>query len=442
MLMNELIPRFREFCEQEVLQRGFDYIVPIETKGMLVFGEALANTTLLDSRIRFRRAFDFLSLEELNGKTVALLDDTVVVGRTLRTSEYELKGKGVLQVAKYAFISYDDPENRPVRRIDDVKLCSTLSKLDYSLILEELSRLSMRNRPSYPDHLIFYLQFDDTYPTDFIAQLCSRAGTFVEYDIDEASRTCSLHYPTFTPALKEYAGDSGSNRLNLTIGYEGNWLLFSPIFFPSLRHVSEPILEDTLWEKFYTLLDRPWHTRKTKLVNLYESFALGMRTRMALNFIAFLGKAGIKQKALGFQGHRLSQYYGDELSGQITKSIIEAVSGTSLKKSSVNDSSVSDGEQPPDMYTLTEALLKALDSEYREANRFKPDKFDWESAGLNVEELSLRTGYSKVVVSIGLEHLDNYGYATPMLKVPTAEDTGPLQRVYRSTEIGTMRLRL
>jgi len=162
MLKTHLIPRFRDFCAKEILENGFDYIVPIETKGMVFLEEALPPSLIGGSHVLFRRAFDFIPPEEVADKTAALVDDTLVIGRTLNRSESELRSKGIDQISKYAFILYDDPKYREFRRVKDIHFCSILSPLEYSLILEELSEISMKDRPSYPDHIVYFVQLNDT----------------------------------------------------------------------------------------------------------------------------------------------------------------------------------------------------------------------------------------------------------------------------------------
>lgn len=441
MLMTHLIPRFRDFCAKEIHDNGFDYIVPIETKGMVLLEEALPTSLRGDSHILFRRAFDFISPQEAADKTAALVDDTLVIGRTLNRSEDDLRSKGIGQVRKYAFILYDDPKYQKFRRVQDIKCCSILSPLEYSLILEELSELSMRDRPSYPDHIVYFVQLHDTYPTEAIISLCRETGTLVEYDDNDSARICSIHYPAFTPRLPKYADDTGPNKLRMSIHYQGNQLTFSPGFFPCLN-ASEPDMSDTLWRQFYELLDRPWHSKSTRLTNVYESFTMAMRVRMARNFLSFLEKAGVKYSVLDVRKDRFKRFYGDELGDHLVKIILkETTNVTSAQEASFNDIVVADNAEHPDMYTLTRVMLSQLDDVYQQTNRNEPDRFQWRSQGLNIEELSRRTNYSKLDVSIGAELLNNYGYATPAFQTVECEDGNVLQRTYRSTEIGTLRLR-
>ena len=124
MLMTQLLPGFKEFCTREILSRDFDFIVPIETKGMLILEEILRPPFNRDPRIRFRRAFDFIPQEELASKSAAFVDDTVVLGRTLHKSDVELRERGMERTSKYAFILYDLPRYMKHRQVKDVSFCS------------------------------------------------------------------------------------------------------------------------------------------------------------------------------------------------------------------------------------------------------------------------------------------------------------------------------
>ena len=441
MLMTHLMPRFRDFCAREILDNGFDYIVPIETKGMVLLEEALPASLRGASHILFRRAFDFISPQEAADKTAALVDDTLVVGRTLNRSEEDLRSKGISQVHKYAFILYDDPMYHRFRRVQDIQCCSVLSPLEYSLILEELSELSMRDRPSYPDHIVYFVQLHDTYPTEAIISLCRDAGTLVEYNDSDSARRCSIHYPAFSPRLPEYADDTGPQKLRVTIDYQGNQLAFSPGFFPRLN-ASEPDISDMLWSEFYELLARPWHSDSTRLTNVYESFTMAMRVRMACSFLSFLEKAGVRYSLLDVRKDRLKRCYGHELGDHLVETILKETANVANAQGAYSNGIFApDTSEHPDLYTLTRVMLSELDDVYQQTNRNESDRFQWRSQGLNIEELAQRTNYSRSDVSIGVELLNNYGYATPAFQAVACEDGNVLQRTYRSTEVGTLRLR-
>lgn len=437
MIMADLLPIFGDFCREEILNRDFDYIMPIESKGMLVLEQALPTDSMQRSRVLFRRAFDFIKPEELHNKKVAVIDDTVVVGRTLHASAEYLKTKGIADVSKYAFILYDDSKNREFRRLDGVDFCSILDKQEYLLILEELSQLSMKERPTYPDHIIIHAHLDDSYPTDVIAELCRSCGTFVEYSKPDTARVCSVHYPTFAPSLPPGSRDSGPNKLRLALAHRGDWITFSPALFPSLTDRTKAVMSDPLAQQFQQLLTCPWQSGETKLMNLYESFTLSMRTHMARNFTSLLLKKGIGIKNLQVDSRRLKSYYSEHICSRLVKIIMDEIS-SSADESSSGVSLTSDETESPDVHTLTKELLTQFDLEYKAANDGVSDKFQWKSAGLNIDQLAERTGYSKIDVSIGVEILNSYGYATPMF---SSDHSIELQRLYRSTEIGTIRLR-
>jgi len=162
---------------------------------------------------------------------------------------------------------------------------------------------------------------------------------------------------------------------------------------------------------------------------------------MARIFLNLLEEAGLKYSVLDVKKDRLKRLYGDELGDHLVRIILKETNNAANARQVSSGENVVDTAAHPDMYTLTRVLLSKLDDAYKETNRNEPDRFQWRSRGLNIEELSLRTDYSKPDVSIGVEVLNNYGYATPAFQTGECEDENTLQRTYRSTEIGTLRLR-
>src|ERR1039457_2605998 len=102
MFKKEILPRFERFCQDNILQHPFDYLVPIETKGILVLNHVLERNPEHKDHVLYRRAFDFLPPETLSRTAVALIDDTVVAGRTLATTADALSRRGAGTVKKYS----------------------------------------------------------------------------------------------------------------------------------------------------------------------------------------------------------------------------------------------------------------------------------------------------------------------------------------------------
>jgi hypothetical protein len=442
MTWNQLLQQFSDFYRGHILPGGFEWVVPIETKGMLLLERILGQTGEHTERILSRRAFDFLSPVELATKKVALVDDMLLYGRTMNKSADHLRALGVGQVSKFVFILLENEKSRQFRRVSDTRACVRMEKGRLPLLLEDMCQLSLKDRPSSPDHLAFRIELQRPITPIALVSLLNEYGGVVEYLHNENSICCSVHYPTFAPALPSCASDTGPNKLRLKMGHSGSWLDVCPEFFPSLAMDTRIGELDELSGEVFDAFSRPWHTKEVCAKNLYESFTISVRTTLITNLLSVLDQEGIAARDCSLRQARLPAYYGDSVFRKLADTINRRLvihKIVSLRKGEIEDKNVQTRDEI-NFLGLTEDLLRALRTEYEQRNSRRADPYEWESAGLNIDELCRRTGLSKEIVSVGEEHLNDYGYSVPHASLMSAAQSTRLERVYRCTETGESRL--
>ena len=84
--------------------------------------------------------------------------------------------------------------DQPYRRLEGINTSEWLSQADYDDLLEDLSALTLRRRPVYPDHLHFDITLTEPLPTDAIIETCRPYGSLVEYGRSPKERSFSIHY--------------------------------------------------------------------------------------------------------------------------------------------------------------------------------------------------------------------------------------------------------
>ena len=440
MLMPDLLSHFRQFCSDEILAKSYDYLVPIEVKGILLLNEALAERHEDRSRIRYRRSFDFMPESALQKKSAALIDDTVVLGRTLNRAQDALAKRGLGRIDKYTCLVYDDPDRAPYRRLDGIHTSEWLSQANYDELLEDLSALTLRRRPVYPDHLHFDITFQEPLPTDAFFETYRSYGSLVEYHRGANERCCSIHYPRFAPTIPGFAADTGPNKLRIAASYLGDRLTVSPGLFPCLKDALQARESDKVCAAIYQAMRRHSQDHADQQLNQYESFTLAMRISMVRNFVDTLRLEGFPVQHCRLQLANLNAYYGAKVTNELHEIVAAAMadSSGSLPTQSMPPQEEEETPEPVrDVHVLTETCLTAIERTYRAFNKLKNDRYDWESAGLNIAELAATTKLPRSLASIAVEILNDYGYAVPL---PLDGTKQHLQRTYRSTELGGRRL--
>lgn len=441
-LMSELIYRFKDFFESEVLRQRFDYVVPIETKGMLLLDEIIRAGAVQHPKVLCRRAFDFLAPEALARARIALLDDSVFRGSTLNNSADALKIRGAKDVERFAFILYEDAETLQDRKIDGVKYCERLTNSEFTFLLDDLSQLSLRSRPSNPDHLIYSGLLTTPVSPETVLNDCCQLGTLAEYRRSPQVTTWSIHYPLYNSQVEvPFARDVGPNKLRISMPLDGMWIRFSPGFFPALTVSPADRVTDTIWQSCLKVMERDWQDPDTHTRNFYESFTLALRAYSASTFVAFVEDQGLRFSKIELETDRFEYYYGETVAKRLKDLCLETV--LTRKKARFftgRDNSLADdgGEIP--IPTGLIALMNALEAEYKTRNAHKQTRYDWVSAGLDIDNLARRTGYSRAATSIGMEILNDYGYSVPLLEEQSLNGARQYLRTYRLTESGTARL--
>jgi len=440
--MTELFPQFKEFLESEVLSNDYDYIIPIETKGALVMKEVISEIDKPRPKILYRRAFDFLHPSEMKGKKAAIIDDAVFTGKTINNVAKELLDKGLNEIKKFAFILYESDEVKQHRQIEGLSFSTLMEKHQFENIIEELSNLYLKFRPSNPDHLLFSAYLPEPALGDALFELSKYSGFTVEYNRDPSIKSWSVHYPIWSPALDEtISKDACSNKIRFNIERNGYVIKFSSQFFPSLFVNSNLKISDKLWREINKILSRPWNDKTTKTRNLYESFSISKRMKQTKNLIRDIGEYGISLENLHLEKSRLEQYFGEKIASQLLD-IWSSYLESDILDEGIRSTVSFDYEYPLDIFGLTKELMEVLHFEYIKENESEKNPYLWKSVGRDIEELAQKTGRSKPEVAIGIEIMNDYGYCSPMFDVRKKNSQLEAKRSYRLSEAGTFRLNL
>ncbi len=444
MNMSELFPQFKQFLESEVLDKNFDYIVPIETKGALVLDEIISTMEKPKPRVLYKRAFDFLDPEEIKGKKAAIIDDSVFTGKTINKDTENLLNKGFGEVKKYAFILFDGKDTKECRRIDGINFSTILKREQYENLIEEFSQLSLKFRPSNPDHLLFAAYLPEENSSDILFDISRYTGFLVEYQRQPGCCTWSVHYPDWSPEInKKIARDICSNKVRINIDSIGHMVRFSAQFYPSLSISSDLTINDPIWKKCHEILSKPWQDEETNIKNLYESFTIYIRLKQAKNFISEIQNAGVTVDSPRMLTARIGQYYGDQVAAELKKLWRNVAEESKQEERSASiESGYRNIKYPDDIQELMKQIMVILDSDYRKENESQENQYLWESVGRDLDEIASKPGLSKLEVSIGAEILNDYGYCSPMFDLRQSNGMKEAKRSYRMSETGTFRLYL
>lgn len=443
MLMRHLIPDFKNFFEHAILSRDFDYIIPIESKGMLIVNEIASGRDIDSPKVMCSRAFDFIPPEKLKNAKVAVIDDTVFSGKTLNKVADDIKKKGVNSVEKFAFLRCDTKENIQWRRLQEVTFSETCTKEEFELIAEDLAELSVRARPSNPDHLIFRLYLEPTVSSYQILNLSYGRGDVVEYCREQPFLKWTVHDPDWSPLLNtRYSLDSGPNKLRFTADLQGYCVDIAPCFFPALNTNADVKTHDSLCQKIFDFLHRDWHIPEVRERNLYESFTLSQRLKLTANFIADLKHNGISVRLSQLYMKPLLRYFGTDVASNLEKLCVplfeQKYPELEPKKRIV---SYEDVNEPFFIFPYIHELGLLLYKEYIDQNQGIEDHYERMSIGLDIEESSKKLNWPRFKTNIIMEHLNDYGMASP---IPTDKrpiyGTGWIRRSYRSTEVTFARI--
>lgn len=444
MLMSELMPQFKRFYKEQIDNSGFDYIVPIESKGMLLLEKVRDKSFSDKPQILCRRAFDFEERDTLQNKRIAVLDDTVFSGKTLDDARKLLYNRGVGSISEYTFIMYDRKECKKVPDVDDIIPCVEMKQEQYEMNLDELTYFCLEGRPSYPDHIGYEIDFEDFQPTEFFRMIFNRIGHVTEYARKVGQRNFTVHYPTITPITKKDSIDTGINKLRINIWSNGKRMRISTLYFPglTLREGLKP--KNGFWKKYYDILRRPWHDDATQQQNLYESYTISARADLTGRFLKTLRNHGVLFEYGRAWAPKLIAYYGPTVSKSITDiistQIEESCRNWDIREEMRFNEHVLEEVNPQ---WACEQVMRQVKKEYEVKNSEEGDRVVWKSAGLDILELSERMECHPALASIGSDLANDYGYITPIPFYRGFDGCDSVvRRVYRLSETGTHRLNL
>lgn len=446
--MRALIPRFKVFAERFLARGEFDYLIPLESKGMFLLRHVLESGLSTHPPILNARALDFILPQELKAKKVAIVDDTVFTGRTLNTVAETLYSAGVRHIRKFAFLLHDSEEYRPWTRIADIEYCERVTADDFQLIADDLSGFAARVRPSYPDHLVFRVQFAQPVSPSALEDLCHGRGVVSRYRQRGEYIVLSVHWPRWSPELPEYADDTGLDKLRVRIALDGSHIELSPILFPSLLLGSGREMEWPAWRELRQTLTRSWHDQDVSEYGEYESFTMMLRLLMVRHCVSELKALGYPVQRVKLLAAGLHSYWGPEIASEIQRICEENVTGlgcnTVVGRAGRQVEEIIEESTELPLLNLVAAVsdvVACLREEYVRANEGMRDRYEWRSVGRHVNELAELTGYSRLSVALVAERLNDYGDVSPLAFDRRQNGKKRMVRTYRLTETAAARIR-
>ena len=430
------MPTFRAFAEQTILAERYDYLVPIESKGMLLLQSVVKNRPSGSwPALRNLRAFDFLSPEELCDKRVAIVDDTLFTGRTLRQTAQRLEQLGVRSIDQYAFLSYQDEPYSSARKVSNVRCCQPVTREEFRCLADEFSRLSLQSRPSYPDHLSFRVSFQYPISSRRILDLSRERGLVAEYRRDPNRFVWSVHWPDWSPDLPPYATDTGLDKIRIAVDPTGQYLTICPVLFPALRSRPKPD-QDPLQRRLLSELTKNWQDSEARVRNEYESFTLSLRLQQAANFLSDLRAQGMPVKSVQPLAPGLEWYFGPSVVKAFEPVFHDAVAESRPRLRAAYLADLGEGNASVlDRTAIAAQVVLSLRQAYMQHNSLKRDWSEYESVGWSVREIGTATETPCGLAAVVAEELNDYGYLTPIpLDQRAREDADWLQRSYRITE--------
>ena len=167
-LMSNLLPKFKVLLKDIVSSGRYEYVVPVETKGALLFDNLSdgLEQNLFKPDIYYPRSFDFLPNKKLEGHTAAVIDDTIFSGRSMR-KVYESLSRKKLNVDLYTFAvdkSYTEDKDKDKDIIEKTKYSVSLeNRLEYDKYLYELKYIStLLKVPATYDHIVLSVKNVDS----------------------------------------------------------------------------------------------------------------------------------------------------------------------------------------------------------------------------------------------------------------------------------------
>jgi len=444
--MDYYLPKFSTFLKEFLSQRSLftvntDYIIPIESKGAMLLNSVIGNDgDDIRGKVVHSRALDYIDPSMLKNKFALLVDDVAVSGRTLEDYKQRLHRKGIKNVQKLAFIkhpNFDAELEEAKRRKEDINNRTDINfgfpvdRDAYHAFAMEIAKLSLNERPSYPDHFKVAISFDRVIEPEDLDGF----GTLIRYNRSKYRNEWSIHYPflelnDFKSKIKHY--DSAFKiRLSNSAKNPYKWKI-CPVVFPSLERQPKTNELDELETEYYKVLHKDWHDSSTLESDLYESITLSDRVKSIAGLLNYLEDRGIFSREIGIDTGNLRKYYGPEISGTIEKFALEKLRlRKGLRVSFQNRDQDFEMNKIPE---LRIPIIALLDEKY-ETHPDNVGKANWDKSpvGLTVKEIAEELKSNLITTSIACEAVNDYGYIVPMI-----QDNS---RKYRDSEIGKELLR-
>lgn len=427
-VIKRFLPDLQAFLKNKVniFAGDYDYLVPVESKGAALFDWVYATMPqdLFTPPIRYPRSFDFLSSSELEGRRVAVIDDTVFSGRTLWRLKKRLEKRGV-SVDTYTFAMDETPCASGDREEELREATPSALRLRdatvYNQYLMELRHWSSRQRIlSLYDHLVFRVRETDEATLAGLFSYLNGFAELLDYGVRAGCHAWAALLPEPCPWLEDYQPIRAAVPPKIRLWHEEATrdLLIVPMWYPAATGpTSNP---------FTAVVSSSDGEDEARARDALDTLSLSARVRLiARLFTALPALRG----AASLDRLHLERTF----TPRVTRGIKDAVwQEIDARHSSFVERTWQEG--PPEEAFSVPYLVLAMTIR-EELRRLYEEQIapraQRESRGLAIAELLVQHPGQRASVHAAVDFLLDFGYATTCF---ASSEAGPLRRVVRTTE--------
>jgi len=243
----DTIKLFGDYLSGLTIKYNPTYIVPLETKGAVILRLAFESVRdAISCPLIYRRAFDFLSKDELADAKCLIVDDTFFTGHTLgkvyKNLENKVKDVKLCALFDFSDIYEERDVNQEIRKklaVPDFKELSSIAYIDVLRYIQ--NKIFSEDMPATYDHLMLktIIEFDEY---EALLKKISKTNRLLHYGIRGAFDTSAI-------LLEDLIDGTWATPPKIRLWYNEttNLLRIAPIAFPSKdyepnqTHISEKL---------------------------------------------------------------------------------------------------------------------------------------------------------------------------------------------------------
>lgn len=463
-----VLPAFATWFARMVAEEGPNLVMPVETKGARLVDATLTYlnrelATPLRTPVRYRRALDYTSRDELGAQKVLVLDDATRTGSTLngyrlRIRDCSPEADAVL-VACFGALSPDGTLKQRVHK--DIRCFRDCLPATYHEELWQLTELVVaRGLPPEVDHHIFRLPSSVSIARFWssIVNALGRYGQIDDHGVTSADgllHGATLHWPRFTPqGLLPESGRirrEGVIKLRLFGDAVHNEIVVVPMAYIEVElprgERRQPIVTVDEARALYdewrgdhidigaTLFDHTYDYARVGDV-LFNAACLTIEVELLRGLVAALDDAGlILDRRPRADEEHFCRLYGSSAAAAVIN-VVGAFVAADAAPTEAGTPSVSWNEDPR-VHEATNLIVHTLKHRYIEMNRHRAET-SWRSYTLPYSKLDSllpeRLVPDQTLVSRCLDFGLGVGSLVPSTKSIPNGETILVRRQYRTSE--------